>query len=144
MANPDHIVFLITQLQESTHRFLTDSLRQKGILGIEPSHGIILRQLHLQGSLTMGDLARLTGRTKPTVTVLVRKLVKHGYVEKSRHQEDRRIFVVSLSDKALSLARDLEGISIAMRQRLFDGFKAGEMQVLSDLVEKAMNNFGKK
>ncbi|ACL03222.1 transcriptional regulator, MarR family [Desulfatibacillum aliphaticivorans] len=141
MTNPDHIVFLVTRLQESAHRFLSNALKQKGVQGIEPSHGVILRQLHVQGPLSMSDLARLTGRTKPTVTVLVRKLMKHGYVEKVRDSEDGRVFQVSLAPKALELARDLEAVSLELRKTLFTGFDEHEKQVLAGLAAKALRNF---
>lgn len=141
MTNPDHIVFLVTRLQESAHRFLTDALRQRGVQGIEPSHGVILRQLHVQGPLTMSELARLTGRTRPTVTVLVRKLMKHGYVEKVRDPQDGRVFQVSLAPKARELARDLEAVSQELRERLYTGFDEHEKQVLAGLTAKALRNF---
>ena len=141
MANPNHIVFLIARLQESTHRFLTQALRKKGVEGIEPTHGVILRQLHLQGPLSMTDLARLTGRTKPTVTVLIRKLIQNGYVDKQRNQQDKRVFMVRLTPKAENMAQDLESISLALRERLYSGFDDHERQVLSGLVEKALKNF---
>ncbi|SHK97973.1 DNA-binding transcriptional regulator, MarR family [Desulfatibacillum alkenivorans DSM 16219] len=141
MTNPDHIVFLVTRLQESAHRFLTDALRQRGVQGIEPSHGVILRQLHVQGPLTMSELARLTGRTRPTVTVLVRKLMKHGYVEKVRDPQDGRVFQVSLAPKARELAEDLEAVSQELRERLYTGFDEHEKQVLAGLTAKALRNF---
>ncbi len=141
MADPDHVLFLTSRLQERANRFLIGELHKKGIYGLEPSHGVILRQLYIRGPLSMSRLAELADRTKPTITVLVRKLLKHGFVKRVRDTGDRRVFMISLTDKAMYFARDLEKISNRMRRKVFTGFKPREKQELADLLERAIGNF---
>ncbi len=89
----------------------------------------------------MSELARLTSRSKPTVTVLVKKLVRQGYVTRSRDHDDARVFNVSLTKEALTLARDLGEISHGMRSVLFKGFTDRQKKYLTGLVKKALDNF---
>ena len=142
MANPDHILFLVSRLQERAYRYLSRELEQRGIEGIEPSHGAILRQLSTHGSLSMSRLAELIGRTKPTVTVLVRKLVKHGYVECMKDPTDSRVTQVHLTEKANVLADDFQEVSRLMRRRIYRGFAKRDRQELVERLEKAIQNFG--
>lgn len=144
MANPNYVVFMTSVLQDKTHRYLADELKKRGISGIEPSHGIILRQLKLKGTLSMSALTTLTNRTKPTVTVLVEKLIKHGYVLKTRDIKDQRVFLISPTEKALALANNLEEIAGSMRERLFADFNDEEKQAMADLLERAIANFDSK
>ena len=118
------------------------SLSKRGIEGIEPSHGAILRQLSTYGPLSMSRLAELIDRTKPTVTVLVRKLSKHGYVERMQDPTDSRVTQVCLTDKAKALADDFQEVSRLMRRRIYRGFPKRERQELVDQLEKAIRNFG--
>ena len=141
MSNPDNILFLASLLRDRAYSYLTSELGKKGISGIEPSHGVILRSLFEKGPLPMTELARLTSRTKPTVTVLVNKLEKRGYVKRSRDPEDGRVFLVSLTEKASGLAEDLGAVSRGMRETLFSGFDEDEKQTLAGLIEKAVKNF---
>ena len=141
MADPEHILFLVSRLQERAYRFIARELRQRGIVGIEPSHGAILRQLFVRGPLSMSRLAESIDRTKPTVTVLVRKLVAYGYVERTADPTDNRVTLVRLTEKAEGLADDLAEISRRMRETIFLGLPGQDRQQLADLLEKAGDNF---
>lgn len=141
MAHSDHILFLITRLQERAYRYLARELKRRGIEGIEPSHGAIIRQLSVHGSLSMSRLAALIDRTKPTVTVLVRKLVKHGYLERVQDSMDSRVTQIHLTDKAKALADDFQEISRQMRQTIYRGFTKKDQKELVDRLEKAIHNF---
>ncbi len=46
---------------------------------------------------TVGELAEALGVTVPTVTVCVNKLVKKGYVTKTRSEKDARIAIIELT-----------------------------------------------
>ncbi len=47
----------------------------------------------------MSSVARSLGVTTGTLTIAVNSLVKKGYVERARSEEDRRVVLVSLSEK---------------------------------------------
>jgi DNA-binding MarR family transcriptional regulator len=46
---------------------------------------------------TVGEIAEALGVTVPTVTVCVNKLVKKGYVTKTRSEKDARIAIIELT-----------------------------------------------
>ena len=50
-------------------------------------------------SQTMSELAQILSVPLTTMTSMVTRLVKRGYLERSRTEEDRRIVLVSLSEK---------------------------------------------
>ncbi|MBU4316815.1 MAG: MarR family transcriptional regulator [Proteobacteria bacterium] len=140
-ANPDSILFLVSRLQERAFRFLTAELKKRGIEAVEPSHGAILRQLFVHGPLPMNRLAHLIDRTKPTVTVLVNKLEKHGYVKRMADPRDNRVTLVQATDKASALSSDFEQVSRMMLEMIFKGFLPEERQALADYLQKSVNNF---
>ena len=115
MPHPDHILFLLSRLQAHAYRYLTRELEQRGITGIEPSHGAIIRQLSIHETLSMSELARLIDRTKPTLTVLVRKLEKNGHVERVPDPTDGRVHRIRLTPKTKALTKLFQEISILIR-----------------------------
>ena len=50
-------------------------------------------------SRTMGETANLLGITTGTLTVAINRLVRKGYVERCRSEEDRRTVLLSLTRK---------------------------------------------
>jgi DNA-binding MarR family transcriptional regulator len=55
------------------------------------------------GNPTFTELAEKLQVTKPSVTAIVNKLIRQGYVYKRQSNEDRRIYHVYLSEKGKNL-----------------------------------------
>ena len=54
---------------------------------------------------TVGEIAEALGVTVPTVTVCVNKLVKKGYVTKTRSEKDARIAIITLTAEGRKMNR---------------------------------------
>ena len=54
---------------------------------------------------TVGEIAESLGVTVPTVTVCVNKLVKKGYVTKTRTEKDARIDIIELTPEGRKMNR---------------------------------------
>lgn len=106
------------------NRFLIDQIRACGLEGLVPSHGDIMVQLFAHQPMAMQELARAVNRDPSTVTALVGKLVRAGYVTTARSAADGRVIEVSLTDKGAALRRDFDAIS----ERLVDT----QMQSIDD------------
>lgn len=139
--DPDAVLFLVSRLQERAFRFITAELINRGIKGIEPSHGAIIRQLSVHGPLPMSRLAKLIDRTKPTVTVLIKKMERYGYVKRVADPEDNRVVMVQLTDKAIALNDDFRQVSRLMREKIFEGFSPAERLIFAEYLDRAIENF---
>jgi DNA-binding MarR family transcriptional regulator len=85
-----HLLSLISKIHEKGNRFIIEELKKNGAEGLVPSHGDILVCLYSQDKMTMKDIADKIHRTRPTVTVLVDKLEKLGYLKREVSQKDNR------------------------------------------------------
>lgn len=79
-----------SRLRESGNRFILAELEKAGLGDIVPSHGDILVRLLSCEACNMSELARQVRRTKSTVTTLVEKLERNGYVLRMPDPEDSR------------------------------------------------------
>src|SRR6516162_6616430 len=71
-------------------------------IGINVTDLNCLNILALQGHMTAGDLARVTGLTTASITGVIDRLEEAGFVRRERDPHDRRRVIVRLSlDKAV-------------------------------------------
>ena len=77
-----------SRLRESGNRFILAELEKVGLSDIAPSHGDILVRLLACEACNMSELAKQVHRTKSTVTALVEKLERNGYVLRIPDPED--------------------------------------------------------
>jgi DNA-binding MarR family transcriptional regulator len=141
--NTDGIIALAARVRARANEIIAQELRQRGVLGLVPSHGAILHHLFLQeGPLPMGRLAQLIGRKKNTVTTLVRKLEKHGYVERQPDPTDSRVSLVGLTPQGAAFRNYLDEISEMLLSRVWGHMPLAERQALVAGLEKILANLG--
>lgn len=59
----------------------------------------VIEAIDMEEPRNMTSVARALGVTTGTLTIAVNSLVKKGYVERVRSEEDRRVVLLSLSEK---------------------------------------------
>jgi MarR family transcriptional regulator, organic hydroperoxide resistance regulator len=133
-------IALINRIAEKAHRLILRELEAHGIDGIVPSHGDILVHLFTGEKYTMKELAEKIHRTKPTVTVLIGKLVDLGYVVKEKSSEDSRVTFVGLTGKGLGLKPDFAEISEKLNAEVYRDFSDEEAQYFESILRKVNHN----
>ncbi len=136
----DHLIFLIGRIQYKANRFLTREMKSRHIKGLAPSHGEILGSLMVRGPLPMTEIARIIDKDKSTITALVNKLIKLGYVEKQRHPADNRVFLIALSGKGAQLKPDFKLIAQKLRALSYKNITDDERETLLSLLTKVNEN----
>lgn len=134
---------LVSKIQEKGNRFIIEELNSNGIKWLVPSHGDILQVLYVHEKLTMKEIANKIRRTKPTVTVLIDKLEKLGYVERLPSNKDSRYTCIILTEQAKNFKPVFDNISKKLNDMLYRDFTDEETQILEQLLEKMMTNIEK-
>ncbi|MDO6851671.1 MarR family transcriptional regulator [Priestia megaterium] len=132
---------LISHIRDGINKLIISELEKHGIEGIVPSHGDILVCLYKHDNLTMKELAEYIHRTKPTVTVLVNKLVSYGYVTKEKDTNDHRITYIKLTRKGKELQPIFKEVSLRIRETMYGGFSEEESEQLEYLLEHLRRRF---
>ena len=138
--NPDTIIYLISRIREKANAFILQELKHSGLTGLAPSHGDILYLLLHEDTLNMSDIAGRIHRRKPTVTVLVDKLIQLGYVEKRIDPKDERVHLISLTGQGQALKPKVMKISADLLNRLYKGVSEEEQKILMMLLLKIRRN----
>ena len=130
------ILSLISKIHEKGNRFIIEELKNNGAEGLVPSHGDILVCLYKNSKMTMKDIANCIHRTKPTVTVLVDKLEKLGYLKRAASDKDSRSTYVILTQKGEAFKATFDQISNNLNKMLNKNLSENEVKLLEELLEK--------
>jgi len=131
-----NLLSLISKIHERGNKFITEELKKSGAAGLVPSHGDILVCLYKQDKMTMKDIADKIHRTRPTVTVLVDKLEKAGYLKREIFQEDNRYTYIVLTKKGRDFKPIFEKISKDLNNMLYKNLSEQEANILENILEK--------
>ena len=135
------LVHLTALLADATKQYLTKSLADAGHAGLEPCHGDVFAVLFAEDCLTLTELARRSGRSKSTVSVMVRRLTTLGYLEKAGDADDSRAVRIRLTPQGKALRPVFDRISKAMQDVLTQGFTGKELSAFEDFLARARENF---
>ena len=131
-----NLLALVSKIHEKGNRFIIEQLKKNGADGLVPSHGDILVCLYEQDKMTMKDIADKIHRTRPTVTVLVDKLEKLGYIKREISQEDSRYTYIVLTKKGQDFKHIFEKISEDLNNLLYKNLTEQESNILDNLLQK--------
>lgn len=127
---------LISKIHEKGNHFIIEELKKYEANGLVPSHGDILVCLYEQDKMTMKDIADKIHRTRPTVTVLVDKLEKLGYLKREISKEDNRYTYIVLTKKGQDFKPIFEKISKDLNNMLYENLSEKESDILENLLQK--------
>ena len=131
-----NLLALVSKIHDKGNRFIIEELKKNGSAGLVPSHGDILVCLYSQDKMTMKDIADKIHRTRPTVTILVDKLEKLGYLKREISQEDNRYTYIVLTKKGQDFKPIFEKISEDLNNMLYKNLTEQESNILENLLQK--------
>ena len=99
-------------------------------VGISSSDLECLDFLNIEGRVTAGRLAELTGLTTGAITGLVDRMEKAGLVRRERDEEDRRkVYIAIVPDALGKIAGYYEPLQKAVTKN-WEGYSDGELKLL--------------
>ncbi|MDR6884089.1 DNA-binding MarR family transcriptional regulator [Bacillus sp. 3255] len=135
------MISLISKIREEVNRFIVSEMERYGLDGIATSHGDIIYSLFKNPRLTMAEISKGINKDKSTVTALVEKLVRLGYVTKERSKEDTRVVYVALTNKGRELEPAFDAISEKLLTVFYSNISDKEKKDVLSVLTKIYNNF---
>ena len=104
-------------------------------------HISIIAILSIYKVLSMKEVSEKISKDKSTVTTLVNKLVKLGYVKKSISLEDKRVIFLSLEKKADEITEIISEVSQIFEKKVETILGPCDIDLLMRILNKLVNNF---
>lgn len=137
-----YIVYFISRTKQKMIQFIEQKLEENGIDDLITSQGNILTALYENnGKLTMSQIAKKIGKDKSTVTSLINKLLKCGYINKLRNEDDKRVTYVTITDKGRQLEYKFNSITSQVHETAYKNFTPEEKEIFLKLLKKLNMNF---
>jgi DNA-binding MarR family transcriptional regulator len=119
---------------------------REGVEDVMAQHSARLVMSHLatKGALSQLELVNLTRLKAPTVSVLLRQMEKEGYVARTPSDKDRRVMLVTLTERGREFDRErLARISLNDKTAM-QGFTKEEEALFLQFLTRMCENLTKE
>lgn len=99
-----------------------------------------IEAIGMEGNRTMGEIAHDLRITVGTLTTSINRLIKKGYVERKRIEEDRRVVLVSLTESGKKVFDVHSVFHKEMIDEIMENFNGDELELLTKALGK-VNKF---
>lgn len=135
--------FLMAKIHQASGRIFSRILREHGVDEINPAQGRILFVLWSEDEIPISELARKTMLSKSTLTSMLDRLEKAGYLTRIRSKEDRRTILIKRTEKERNLEATYAQVSDEMANLFYDGFASTEIDDFENCLKRILANLAK-
>ena len=134
LSRPKARAALLQELEEAMRRSSAQGVlfgqTVANVAGISGSDLECLDFLNLEGRVTAGRLAEVTGLTTGAITGVVDRLEKAGFVRRERDETDRRkVFIATVPENVATIGRYYVPMQAAMH-KVWSSYSEAELHLL--------------
>lgn len=133
-SSPYHMLHQLRVLDYCRAHKLLDKL------GVYPGQPPLLFALHKKDGQSQKELAEKLKIQPATVTMMVRRMVKSGFLERRQDSQDQRVFRVYLTRKGKEVRRKVAIAVDEIEEECFKDFTKEEKELLGKLLFKMKQN----
>jgi MarR family transcriptional regulator, organic hydroperoxide resistance regulator len=131
--------FLMAKIRQVSGRLSERMLKDYGI-EINSAQGRVMFALWQQNGIPINDLAQKTQLKKSTLTSMLDRLEKMGYVKREHSKKDRRKILINRTDKDKALETRYIKLSQEITEIFYQGFKESEIERFEQNLAKILEN----
>jgi len=140
MVVEDRFIFLISKVCQKLVINLQKSYSESGI-EVTPIQGMLLFFLQKNDGSSLTQISQGLMLENPTVTGLIDRLEKLGYVKRSDHPEDRRVYLVHITEKGKKVATKALPIIKKLNEEIKKGYSKEEIESFKKVLVGIFNKF---
>jgi len=140
MPTEDRLIFLISKVCQKLIINLQKAFLESGV-EVTPIQVILLFFLQKNGGSSLTQISQGLMLENPTVTGLIDRLEKLGYVKRSDHPSDRRVYLVYLTEKGKTVANKALPIVKKLNEQIKEGYSKKEIENFKKVLMGAFNKF---
>jgi DNA-binding MarR family transcriptional regulator len=132
----DRVARVDNNIRKMAAQTVVTSQLVAGHFGLHTTDLRVLDIIYMRGQVTAGEVAKATGLTSGSATALIDRLENAGYVERRADATDRRKVWVCSRNDAIEPIKDFFSPSQVRMFELWSKFKAAELDVIADFLER--------
>jgi len=140
MPVEDRLIFLISKVYQKLFMNLQKGFSESGIEAT-PIQVMLLFFLQKNDGSSLTQISQGLMLENPTVTGLTDRLEKLGYVKRSDHPNDRRVYLVYLTEKGNKVAKKALPIVKKLNEQIKEGYSGREIEDFKKVLIGAFKKF---
>ncbi len=140
MAGEDRLIFLISKVCQKLIINLQESFSENSI-EVTPIQVMLLFFLQKNDGSSLTQISQGLMLENPTITGLIDRLEKSGYVKRSDHPNDRRVYLVYLTKKGRSVADRALPLIKNLNEQIKEGYSKEEIESFKRVLIGAFKKF---
>lgn len=131
---------LLSQVHQVCGRVWNRILRDNDMDDLEGARGRVIFALWGQNGVPIKTLCEKTSLDKSTLTGIISRLERDGYIERKSSETDKRSTLIFLTGKEKGFSRKIHKVSDEMNDVFYRGFTDGEIIQFDNMLERILNN----
>ena len=140
MAIEDRFIFLISKVCQKLIINLQNAFSEGGV-EVTPIQVMLLFFLQKNDGSSLTQISQGLMLENPTVTGLIDRLEKSCYVKRSDHPDDRRVYLIHLTEKGNKVANKALPIIKKLNEEIKKGYSKEEIEGFKKVLVGAFNKF---
>ena len=131
---------LLSQVHQISGRVWNRILRNHNMSDLEGARGRVIFALWENDSVPIKTLCEKTCLDKSTLTGILSRLLRDGYISRESDEADRRSVRISLTGKERGFLDKIELVSNEMNRVFYNGFSDEEIIQFDSFLERILIN----
>ena len=131
---------LLSQVHQVCGRVWNKILRDNNMADLEGARGRIIFVLWGKDGVPIKTLCEKTSLDKSTLTGIIDRLERDGYITKKPSETDKRSTLISLTGKEQEFAQNVQKVSNEMNKIFYKGFTDEEILQFDTMLERILEN----
>ena len=131
---------LLSQVHQVCGRVWNKILRDNNMADLEGARGRIIFALWGRDGVPIKTLCEKTSLDKSTLTGIIDRLERDGFVERKPSESDKRSTLISLTGKEQEFAQKVQKVSNQMNKIFYKGFTNEEILQFDSMLERILVN----
>ncbi|MGA2317204.1 MAG: MarR family transcriptional regulator [Thermodesulfobacteriota bacterium] len=140
MTIEDRLIFLISKVCQKLIINLQKAFSKSGI-EVTPIQVMLLFFLQKNDGSSLTQISQGLMLENPTITGLIDRLEKSGYVKRSDHPNDRRVYLVNITEKGNRVAKKALPIIKKLNEQIKEGYSKEEIENFKKVLFGTFNKF---
>ncbi|MDP4090217.1 MAG: MarR family transcriptional regulator [Bacillota bacterium] len=136
----DEVGEMVQKLVRVFQLFERDQIK---VHGFTSSQCYTLIEILKAGNLTMNELSDKMNLDTSTMTRVIDKLVRDGYIERDRDEADRRVVIVTLTDKGRESTEELSASVNEYYKKIISNIPLGKVDDILNSISVLLKAFEK-
>jgi DNA-binding MarR family transcriptional regulator len=143
MVSDDRLIYLVFTAQQKLRNYLKNELTKEG-LKITIAQGGILALLKQKSGRTMTELSQVLSIDNSTITGLIDRLEKAGFVKRNSSPHDRRVSQIHITQEGIDEVSKSIGVFRKVNEQIKSGFSEGDVESFKKMLGSFFERFNYK